>query len=78
MSRNAVGLHAKDIQCSGWYNLLIDALSLAWCELYLMFAHLFLRYEVSIHETTDEDMIWTDHLLMLWVIIQASWSSRKY
>lgn len=44
---------------------LMRALSLAWCEMYLVIANLFRRFEVRIHNTTDEDMRWIDLLLLL-------------
>ena len=43
--------------------------SLAWCELYLLISTVFRRYEMKIHETGDDDMAWTDHLLMLYVYL---------
>jgi hypothetical protein len=33
------------------------------CELYLLFANLFRRFDLTIHETTDKDMEWVDLLL---------------
>ena len=44
---------------------MLTTVSLAWCELYLLMATMFLRYEVEVWKTTAEDMAWTDHLLML-------------
>lgn len=44
-------------------------ISLAWCELYLLISTLFRQYEVKVHETTPDDMAWTDHLLMLYVCL---------
>ena len=41
--------------------------SLAWCELYLIFATIFQRYHVTIHDTTDEDMEFMDYALILLV-----------
>ncbi|KAL8658077.1 MAG: hypothetical protein Q9202_007630 [Teloschistes flavicans] len=38
---------------------------LAWCELYLLIATMFRKYDVEVFNTTPEDMAWTDHLLML-------------
>ncbi|KAL6702550.1 hypothetical protein ACN47E_001547 [Coniothyrium glycines] len=37
---------------------------LAWCELYILLANLFRRFELTIHETTDADMAWVDLLLI--------------
>lgn len=54
------------LPCSWVWKWLIQLTpSLAWCELYLLMATLFRRYEIEIYETTPRDMAWTDHLLML-------------
>jgi hypothetical protein len=39
--------------------------SFAWCELYVMLANLFRRFEVSIHDTSDADMEWIDAVLIV-------------
>jgi hypothetical protein len=39
--------------------------SLAWCELYVMFAKLFRIFQVSIHDTSDADMEWVDAVLIV-------------
>ncbi|KAL9079957.1 MAG: hypothetical protein Q9157_001204 [Trypethelium eluteriae] len=39
--------------------------SLAWCELYIVFATLFRKYEIEVFNTSDADMEWSDHLLLL-------------
>jgi hypothetical protein len=44
-----------------------DCSSLAWCELYLILATLFRRFEITIHDTTDSDMEWMDFAFMLYV-----------
>ena len=35
-------------------------LSLAYAELYLVLAHMFRSFKLSLHETTDADMVWDD------------------
>lgn len=37
---------------------------LAWCEMYILLANLFRRFELTIHDTTDADMEWVDLLLV--------------
>ena len=50
----------------GGLNLTNDASpSLAYAELYLTLAHLFRRFKLSVHETTDADMVWDDAFSIL-------------
>ena len=36
---------------------------LALCEIYVLYANLFRKFDLEIHDTTDEDMKWIDLLL---------------
>ncbi|KAF9025638.1 hypothetical protein BDZ89DRAFT_1161644 [Hymenopellis radicata] len=40
--------------------------NLAWCELYLTFAHLMRKFDMQLFETTEEDMAFRDHSLPVW------------
>jgi hypothetical protein len=42
---------------------LTNTVSLVFCEMYTLFANLFRRFELEIHNTTDDDMKWIDLLL---------------
>ncbi|KAF9019745.1 cytochrome P450 [Hymenopellis radicata] len=40
--------------------------SLAWCELYLTFAHLVRKFDMQLYETSKEDMVFRDHIVPVW------------
>ncbi|KAF9019730.1 cytochrome P450 [Hymenopellis radicata] len=39
---------------------------LAWCELYLAFAHLMRKFDMQLFETSLEDMVFRDHMVPVW------------
>ena len=45
--------------------ILIDICSLAYAELHLVFAHLFRRFDLLVHETTAADMEWGDYFVTI-------------
>ncbi|KAF8905919.1 cytochrome P450 [Mucidula mucida] len=54
--------------------------NLAWCELYLTFAHLSRKFDMQLFETSEEDMILRDHMVPLWKDVrplQAIVSERR-
>ncbi|KAF9019739.1 cytochrome P450 [Hymenopellis radicata] len=40
--------------------------TLAWCELYLTFAHLMRKFDMQLFETSLEDMVFRDHIVPVW------------
>ncbi|KAF8901800.1 cytochrome P450 [Mucidula mucida] len=41
-------------------------MNLAWCELYLTFAHLMRKFDMQLFETSLEDMVFRDHVVPVW------------
>ncbi|KAF8901808.1 cytochrome P450 [Mucidula mucida] len=41
-------------------------MNLAWCELYLTFAHLMRKFDMQLFETSLEDMVFRDHMVPVW------------
>ncbi|KAF9019737.1 cytochrome P450 [Hymenopellis radicata] len=41
-------------------------MTLAWCELYLAFAHLMRKFDMQLFETSLEDMVVRDHMVPVW------------
>ncbi|KAF9039634.1 cytochrome P450 [Hymenopellis radicata] len=41
-------------------------MNLAWCELYLTFAHLMRKFDMQLFETSEKDMVFRDHMIPLW------------
>ncbi|KAF9019751.1 cytochrome P450 [Hymenopellis radicata] len=41
-------------------------INLAWCELYLAFAHLVRKFDMQLHKTSKKDMVFRDHIVPIW------------
>lgn len=42
------------------HNSLLSVYSLAYMELYFVLGHLFRRFEMTLHKTSEADMVWRD------------------